>query len=104
MLVYTFLLSSQSCSPQLCQLSHLWFGRENQIMKSLHTKTEEKKIHTFHMQRVYIQGRSKQEAERLRQCSLEPPEMLMKLFLQGMLLLQIKIWLLLRCYSCSSSY
>lgn len=101
-LVYTFLLSSPSCSPQLCQVSNLWFGRVNQIMNSLHTKAEEKKIHTSHTQGVYIQGRSKQKAERFRQGSLALPEMLMEQFLLGTILLQIKIWLLLRCYSCSS--
>lgn len=97
-LVYTFLLSSPSCSPQLCQVSNLWFGRVNQIMNSLHTKAEEKKIHTFHTQRcIYRVGASR----RFRQCSLVPPEMLMEQFLLGTVLLQTKIWLLLRCYSCS---
>lgn len=103
-LVYVFLLSSHSCSPQLCQLSHLWFGRVNQIMKSLQRLKKRKFTLSIHKGCIFIWGRSKQEAERLRWCSLAPPEMLMKPFLQGTLLLQTKIWLLLRCYSCSSSY
>lgn len=55
-LVYVFLLSSRSCSPQLCQLSHLWFSRVNQIMKSLQRQKKRKFTLSIHKGCIYIYG------------------------------------------------